>query len=124
MLIATMGSGLLVASSMIGLNLQRIVSGLPDLVCRADSELVTAHATMQVRRAAVTDVYRFKSGKLFLSWSDREEYFYGDLVESEASRFRSGYKTILFLGADHQTAIVVHTDERETRVLKMRCVAT
>ncbi len=97
---------------------------LPDLVCRADSKVTTTHATLETRRGATTDVYRFKSGALYISSSDRDEYLYGPVVSTDFRRYTSGYKTILFNDGEYRTGIAVHVDNAETLVLALRCVAT
>ncbi len=60
-------------------------------------------------------------GKLFISSEGREEYFYNDVRQNEPGRHTSAHKTIIFDGRGFKNATVVHTDEVETRVLKLRC---
>ena len=52
---------------------------------------------------------------------NREEYLYNDVRQIEPGRYTSAYKTIIFDGQSLRSATAVHTDQIETRVLKLRC---
>ena len=79
---------------------------------------------LKTDRYRSTDLYRFAGGKLFISSEGREEYFYNDVRQNEPGRYTSAHKTVIFDGPRFKNATVVHTDEVETRVLKVRCTAS
>lgn len=95
----------------------------PDRTCRAESVLRADARTLATSHASDETVYRFAQGKLFLRHADRAEYEYGTLVETEAGgfRFAVGNKTVLFDSPDARAGLVVHSDQVEVRVLRLRC---
>ena len=66
---------------------------------------------------------RFKSGSLFITPTDRSEYLYNKVTETEPKRYTSGHKVIQFEGngSEFHTAILVHTYLDEVRVSRATC---
>jgi hypothetical protein len=94
---------------------------IPDLICQ---ELRVVHVdprTLQSRELESRTLYRFKSGKLFLSSPDRSEYLYNTVTEVEFMRFVSGHKTILFHDSKFERATFIHANTDEVRVSNASC---
>ncbi len=79
---------------------------------------------LKTDRLRSTDLYRFAAGKLYISSEARDEYLYNDVRQVELGRYTSGNKTIVFDKAGFGAVTAVHTDEIETRVLRLRCTAS
>jgi hypothetical protein len=67
-----------------------------------------------------SDLYRFAAAKLYMSSEGRDEYFY-NVLQLEPGRYASAHKTVVFHKLEFKAATVKHTDEIETRVLRLRC---
>ncbi len=97
---------------------------LPNLACQTLDE-VAYHGSLEGDHRESLVIYRFSDRKLYLSSPTREEYLYGEVIEVESGLwFRSGYKAILFDDHEYETAIIVHADSIETRIIRLRCVKT
>ena len=97
---------------------------LPDLACQ---ELKIVHVdprSLKNTEYESRTLYRFKSGKLFLSSPERSEYLYNAVTEIEPSRFVSGYKTIIFEDNKLERVIFVHVYNDEVRVSRAKCSRT
>jgi hypothetical protein len=92
-------------------------------VCRGEEVVSIRNIDLKTDRFRSTDLYRFAASKLYVSSEGRNEYFYNDVRQVEAGRYASGHKTIILDKASFSAATVIHTDEIETRVLRLRCVA-
>jgi hypothetical protein len=97
---------------------------VPDLACRGENEVAVGLRNLQVASHASSDLYRFAGGRLYLSSGTRDEYFYNEVREVEPFRYVAGHKTIMFDDPQFRMATAVHVDERETRVLRLRCVGS
>ena len=94
---------------------------IPNSVCRGEDAVTVRNTDLKTAPNRSTDLYRFVGGKLFISSEGRAEYFYNDVRQNEPGRYTSAHKTIIFDGPGFKNATVVHIDEVETRVLKLRC---
>lgn len=96
---------------------------IPDLVCRVVREVTINPKTLETQVYDTSTIYRFRSGKLYLTPSDRAEYLYNEVVESELMRYMSGHKVIQFESGDTEfrAATFVHTYLPEVRVSKASC---
>ena len=96
---------------------------IPDIVCRETRLVLIAPKSLAVQEQESQTVYRFKSGSLYITPSDRGEYRYNKVVEVEPMRYVSGHKIIQFEvgGSNFQTAIFVHTYLDEVRVSRATC---
>lgn|GEM_PF-6744064 len=97
---------------------------IPNSVCRGEEVVSIRNVDLKTDRFRSSDLYRFAAGKLYISSEGRDEYFYNDVRQTEPGRYTSAHKTIVFDGPGFKSATVVHTDEVETRVLKLRCTAS
>ena len=101
------------------------VAELPDLVCQ---ELKVAHVdprTLKSTEYESRTLYRFKSGKLFLSSPERSEYLYNAITEIEYHRFVSGHMTIIFEDSQFERVIFVHVNRHgEVQVSRAKCIRT
>jgi hypothetical protein len=100
------------------------VAELPDLVCQ---ELKVVHVDQKNLRTTEYEsrtLYRFKSGKLFLSSPDRSEYLYNTVTEIEFLRFVSGHMTIIFESPKWEQAVFVHASRNVVRVSRAQCTRT
>ena len=99
-------------------------ASVPNSVCRGEDIVSIRNTDLKTDHYRSTDIYRFAGGKLNISSKGRDEYFDNDVQQNEPSRFTSAHKTIVFDGSGFKNATAVHTDEVETRVLKLRCTAS
>ena len=91
-------------------------------MCQTIESIRIVHAdALPEERVDDWTIYRITDDKLYLSQTDRPEYFYQDLVYVEPNRFSSGFKTILF-SSNFERAVDVHTDAIETQVRRLHCV--
>lgn len=97
-------------------------STVPNSVCRGEDIVSVRNVDLKTERYRSTDLYRFRAGKLYISSDGREEYFYNDVNQVGPGRFASAHKTIVFDKPGSNSATVIHSDEIETRVLRLRCV--
>ena len=97
-------------------------NGIPNSVCRGEDVVSIRSVDLKTDRYRTSDLYRFVDGKLYISAEGRPEYLYNDVRQAEPGRYASAHKTIVFDGPGFKTATAVHTDEIETRVLKLRCI--
>jgi hypothetical protein len=112
------------AIGLVGGQLAGAQASLPNSVCRGEDVVTIRSADLKTDRSRSTDLYRVVTSKLYISSDGRDEYFYGDVRQVEPGRYTSGHKTIIFEGPGFRRATVIHTDELETRVLKLRCTAS
>lgn len=100
-----------------------VTAGVPDMICRDTGTLNVMPFTLDTWKSNDQVLLRFKSGNLYLSWPNRDEFLYNTVVEQEPGRFVSAYKTIMFpLGdKDFKSGTVVHSDYLEVRVTKINC---
>ncbi len=96
---------------------------IPDIVCRETRLIFIAPKSLAVQEQESQTLYRFKSGSLYITPSDRGEYRYNKVVEVEPMRYVSGHKVIQFEGggSNFQTAIFVHAYLDEVRVSRAAC---
>ncbi len=108
-----------------------IVSGaacagdLPSLVCTESKTVQVDPKAFVAQQIESTTIYKFKSGELYLAPIDRSEYLYNKVEETEPGRYVSGHKTIIFDDAHPVTftsALVVHSNDQEVRITRVRCV--
>lgn len=97
---------------------------VPNSVCRGEDIVSVKNADLRIDRFRSSDLYRFAAGKLYISSEGREEYLYNDVRQTELDRYASAHKVIIFDGPGFKSATVIHTDEIETRVLKLRCTGS
>ena len=94
-----------------------------DLVCRETRMIFIDPKSLAVQEQESQIAYRFKSGSLFITPTDRAEYFYNKVTEEEPKRYTSGHKVIQFEGngSEFHTAILVHKYLDEVRVSRATC---
>ena len=115
---------LIAALCMGGSRVSGVQATIPNSVCRGEDVVSIRNTDLKIDRYRSSDLYRFVGGKLYISSEGREEYLYNDVRQSEPSRYTSAHKIIIFDGPGFKSATTVHTDEVETRVLKLRCTAS
>lgn len=96
---------------------------VPDLVCRETRMVFVNPKSLAAQEQDGTTTYRFKSGSLYITPTDRAEYLYNKVTEVEPMRYSSGYKVIQFEGGGSEfgIAIFVHTYRDEVRVSRASC---
>jgi hypothetical protein len=96
---------------------------VPDLTCQEARYVRVDPRSLAVQERTSQTIYRFKSGSLYLTPTDRGEYLYGKVVEVEPMRYSSGHKVIQFEGngSPFLTAVLVHTYRDEVRVSRASC---
>lgn len=103
--------------------IQPAVAGMPDLLCRATKATIIEGSTLEASTVAWPDIYRFSSGKLFISSPGQKEYLYGTVRELEPHRFTVGYMTLLVDDRDERKILVVHADKLAPKVVALHCSA-
>ena len=96
---------------------------VPDLVCRETHFVFVDPKSLGVQEQGSQTIYRFKSGSLYITPTDRSEYLYNKVSEVEPMRYTSGHKVIQFEsdGSNFHTAILVHAYRDEVRVSRATC---
>ena len=96
---------------------------VPDLVCRETRMVFIDPRSLAVQEQESQTAYRFKSGRLYITSTDRSEYLYNKVTEVEPNRYTSGHKVIQFEGngSEFDIAILVHTYRDEVRVSRVTC---
>jgi hypothetical protein len=96
---------------------------IPDLVCRETRVVVVDPRSLAVQEQESQTIYRFKSGSLYITPTDRGEYLYNKVTEVEPMRYTSGHKVIQFEGngSEFHNAILVHTYRDEVRISRPTC---
>ena len=94
-----------------------------DLVCRETRAVFIDPKSLAVQERGSKAIYRFKSGSLYITPTDREEYLYNRITEVEPMRYTSAHKVIQFEGngSEFDTAILVRTYRDEVRVSRATC---
>src|SRR5436190_23605999 len=113
--------------SLLGLRTVAQAQPIPDIVCTGNEVVYIDHSNLTMSKQPSTDLYRFASGKLYLSSKDREEYLYNDVREVEPGRYVSAYMTIHFGNVtteEFRKATAVHTDSLGTKVVSLSCTRT
>ena len=72
---------------------------MPNLICQLQRQMQIDPSTFAGTMSTPSETYRITDGKLYISSPDRTEYFYNDVRETEAGRYSSGHKTLIFVGA-------------------------
>lgn len=115
---------MLILLSTTGGSVRGAQANIPDSVCRADETVSIRNTDLKTDRFLASDLYRFTGNKLYISSEGRAEYFYNDVRQAEPGRYTSAHKTIVFDRREFKSAVVIHTDSVETRVLRLRCSAS
>ncbi|EGR1579740.1 hypothetical protein D0D70_25415 [Vibrio parahaemolyticus] len=102
-------------------------AGIPDLTCFQNDVLVSFLDSSKINfRDSHTykgsDIYKIRSGKLYIDPSDRSEYLYGS-IKGDGQRFYSGYMMLNFNSyGNYETATAVVTDNVAIKSMTLRCV--
>jgi hypothetical protein len=106
------------------LTLQAAPAQIPDMVLQEFKVLTVNSKTLKTETYESHTVYRISKGELYISSPDREEYLYGKVTEIEPNRFVVGHKTLLFTSKDFKTATLIHSNNTEVKVSKVRGIKT
>jgi hypothetical protein len=98
-------------------------AAVPNMTCKAVGRTMTgvmADRSFTPSSYTPTDVYRIADGKLYHRWSQREEYFYNTIVETERGRYVSGHMVFVIDENNRGYAVVARPTEWEAYFLECR----
>ena len=104
------------------LSFESFASNVPNLTCSNEKVVFIDPVKLESKKSDSSNIYRFFNDDFYISAVDRQEYLYGKLENIEYLRFNVGHKTIIFDSNNFDNALIVHTNNDEVRVSRIRCV--
>jgi hypothetical protein len=105
------------------LPLATLAAPIPDLICHEGRVRHVDPRTLQTREYESATTYRFTNRNLYLKGSERGEYLYGSVSETEPGRYAVGHKTIYIATQDSNSIIMqlTHVYADEVRASLAKC---
>jgi hypothetical protein len=103
--------------------LTTLAASIPDVICREGNVRDIDPKTLKVREYESSTTYRFANRNLYVKSSDREEYLYGAVSETEPGRYTVGHK-IIYISSQESSPInlqLTHVYNDEVRVSLAKC---
>lgn len=96
---------------------------IPNLICQESRSTFIDPISLVAQARESQNIYRFKSGNMYIKPVDRSEYLYNKVTETEPMRYISAHKIIQFEGSgqEFQSVVLVHAYKDDVRVSRATC---